>query len=209
MLEAVDLECVRGDRPLFRGLSFTLNPGELVHVTGANGSGKTTLLRTLCGLFLPDAGEVRWKSRNIRSLKEDYCRELVYLGHQTGIKDELSALENLRIATALHGEAIPEAPIREALADIGLRACGDFPTKMLSQGQKRRVALARLLLTRAQLWVLDEPFTALDSTAVEFLHAIIGRHVARGGLVILTSHQRLEPTAGKISLLHLDVLHAA
>jgi heme exporter protein A len=209
VLDVVNLECTRGDRALFRGLSFRLDAGEMLHVTGRNGSGKTTLLRTLCGLFLPDAGEVRWKSRNIRSLKEDYCREFVYLGHQTGIKDELSALENLRISTALHGEALTEAPIREALADIGLRACEDFPTKMLSQGQKRRVALARLLLTRAPLWVLDEPFTALDSTAVEYLQSIIGRHVARGGLVILTSHQRLEPTAGKISLLHLDVLQAA
>ncbi|MTW20056.1 cytochrome c biogenesis heme-transporting ATPase CcmA [Allochromatium palmeri] len=203
MLEIADLECRRGDRRLFSGLNLTLEPGTLLHVRGRNGSGKTTLLRTLCGLFTPDAGEVRWRGESIRALAEDYRRELLYFGHLNGIKSDLTGIENLSIAAQLDGDPVGIDDVWQALARIGLRGFEDLPTRMLSQGQKKRVALARLILSRARLWVLDEPFTALDVEAVALLQGLIAEHVAGGGLAVLTTHQEVPLTSGQVARLDL------
>jgi len=203
MLEVIGLECRRGDRRLFSGLDLVLGPGTLLHVRGRNGSGKTTLLRTLCGLFTPDAGEVRWRGESIRTLAEDYRRELLYCGHLNGIKSDLTGLENLAIAARLDGDPVGSDAVWQALARIGLRGFEDLPTRMLSQGQKRRVALARLILSRARLWVLDEPFTALDVEAVALLQGLIAEHLAGGGLVVMTTHQEVPLTSGQVARLDL------
>ncbi|MGB5202184.1 MAG: cytochrome c biogenesis heme-transporting ATPase CcmA [Sedimenticolaceae bacterium] len=183
------LSCVRGDRTLFRDLNFGLGAGELLHLKGENGSGKTTLLRALAGLLLPESGEIRWHGDNIRRLREEYSRHLLYLGHLNGIKGDLTAVENLRIASVLDGFRLTESRAWEVLGEIGLRGHEDLPSKHLSQGQKRRVALARLLVNRASLWVLDEPFTALDVTAVQLLQEVIRHHIDNGGLAVVTTHQ--------------------
>ncbi|MCG6896938.1 MAG: cytochrome c biogenesis heme-transporting ATPase CcmA [Thiocapsa sp.] len=203
MLEVAGLECRRGDRLLFAGLDFTVSGGTLLHVRGANGSGKTTLLRALCGLFSPDSGEIRWNGASIRSLGEDYRRDLLYFGHSNGIKGDLTGIENLRVAATLDGDPVDESAIWSALARIGLAGFEDLPTRMLSQGQKKRVALARLLLSGAPFWVLDEPFTALDTAAVELLEELIAGHVAGGGLVVLTTHQEVGLTSGQVERLLL------
>lgn len=203
MLEVSDLECRRGDRTLFRGLSFDVGSGTLLHVRGRNGSGKTTLLRALCGLLMPESGEIRWQGESIRTLAEDYHRDTLYFGHLNGIKHDLTGLENLRIAAVLDGDRPDEADLLDALEQMGLGGIEDLPTKVLSQGQKKRVALSRLLLSRAPLWILDEPFTALDTDAVDLLQMMIARHVADDGMVILTTHQEVALTSGQIRRLHL------
>jgi heme exporter protein A len=203
MLEVRELECVRGDHRLFKGLNFTLQPGELLHLRGKNGAGKTSLLRTICGLTAPADGEVLWRGENIRSLRDEYNRGLTYLGHLNGIKGELSALENLQVSCSLAGEKISEKQILDALANIGLGGREDLPTKVLSQGQKRRVALARLLITRTKFWVLDEPFTALDVHAVEVLKNLIVNHIQNSGMAILTTHQHVEIDAGVLKEIDL------
>ena len=204
MLEVVDLECRRGDRRLFSGLNFALAEGTLLHLQGANGSGKTTLQRAICGLLLPQEGEIRWNGESIRSLKEEYCRDVVYLGHLNGIKNDLTGLENLRISATLDGDAIHDDQLWDALKRMGLTGFEDLPTKVLSQGQKKRVALARLLLSGAKLWVLDEPFVGLGVHAVELLQSLIAKHVAEGGMVILTTHQEVALTSGQIQRLRLE-----
>jgi len=203
MLAVAKLECRRGDRLLFSGLDFQIDAGTLLHVRGRNGSGKTTLLRTLCGLFTQDAGEVHWKGESIRALAEDFRRELLYLGHLNGIKGDLTGVENLRLAATLDGNPVERDALWAALGRIGLLGFEDLPTRMLSQGQKKRVALARLILSRAPLWVLDEPFTALDLAAVDLLQGLIADHVAAGGLAVLTTHQEVPLTAGQAR--HLDL----
>jgi heme exporter protein A len=205
MLEVRELESVRGDRRLFHGLSFAMGEGELLHLHGHNGSGKTTLLRTLCGLILPSSGEVRWQGEDIRSLREEFAAELTYIGHKRAIKDDLNGIENLRVACTLDGVKATEEQLWDALDRLGLRGFEDLPTKVLSQGQKRRVGLARLLLNRARLWVLDEPFNALDKGAVELLQSVIRQHVADGGMVILTTHQEVSLTQGEVRNLQLGV----
>ncbi len=190
MLDVTNLECVRGDRPLFRGLSFAVRPGELLHVVGANGSGKTTLLRTLCGLSRPAAGEIRWHNADIRELGDDYRQQLAYVGHLNGIQGELTACENLLVAACLAGATGP-ADTDAALAQVGLAAYRDFPAKILSQGQKRRLALARLAVIPKPLWILDEPFSALDTHSLGTMTALLSGHLATGGMIIITSHQDL------------------
>lgn len=193
MLEAANLECVRGDRTLFSGLSFALDHGELLRVAGTNGSGKTSLLRILCGLLSPTQGEVRWRGGNIRSLREEYWREIVYLGHSSAVKDELTAMENLVVACTLAGIQVGRDQAMAALHGFGLAECAELPTKVLSQGQRRRVSLARLILSeKLPLWILDEPFTALDAAAVDFMQTLIAEHVARGATVVLTTHQEVQ-----------------
>ena len=204
MLEVVDLECVRGDRRLFTGLAFSLKDGELLHLHGHNGSGKTTLMRTICGLIQPTAGEVRWNDENCRRLGEEFSRELVYIGHKNAIKHDLNGVENLRVACRLSGIPLSENEAWNALERMGLRGHEDLPTQVLSQGQQRRVSLARLLLSKTvPLWILDEPFTALDAAAVEFLQSVIRDHVAQGGMVILTTHQEVNLTRGQVKQLQL------
>lgn len=203
MLEATRLECRRGDRLLFSELDLRVDAGTLLHVRGRNGSGKTTLLRTLCGLYLQDSGEVSWHGEPIRRLAEDYRRELLYFGHLNGIKGDLTGVENLSVSATLGGDSVESSAIWSALARIGLSGFEDLPTRMLSQGQKKRVALARLVLSRAPLWVLDEPFTALDLDAVNLLQGLIADHVAAGGMAVLTTHQAVPLTSGQAH--HLDL----
>lgn len=192
MLEISDLACARGDHRLFSGLSFTLAEGELLQVEGANGSGKTSLLRALCGFLMPEAGAIRWRGEDIRELREDYHAEMVYLGHHNAIKDELNALENLHINAGMAGIVIDDKQAIAALRRMGLRGRETLPVKVLSQGQRRRVGLARLLVGDAPLWILDEPLTALDVGAVGLMQELIGEHLGRGGMVIYTTHQPLE-----------------
>jgi heme exporter protein A len=177
---------------LFSGLSFKLSAGELLHVQGANGSGKTSLLRTLCGFMMPPAGVVKWRGQDIRELDGEYHSAVVYLGHLNAIKDELNALENLRISAGLAGHALDEKEALAALRRMGLRGRETLPVKVLSQGQRRRAALARLLVGNAPLWILDEPLTALDVSAVGLMQELISEHLARGGMVIYTTHQPLQ-----------------
>lgn len=192
MLEVSNLACTRGDHQLFDGLSFLLASGELMQVQGANGSGKTTLLRTLCGFMQPVAGEIRWQGQDVRELDEDYYANIIYLGHLNAIKDELSALENLHISAGLSGCAVSDQQVIAALRRMGLRGRETLPVNVLSQGQRRRVALARLLLSQAPLWILDEPLTALDVDAVNLMQELIGEHLSNQGMVIFTTHQPLE-----------------
>jgi len=169
-------------------LSFALAPGELLRVAGANGAGKTSLLRILCGLLDPQAGEVRWKGAAIRSLKEDFFKDLLYAGHAAALKDDLTAEENLSIACTLAGSAAAKAEILSALERLEVPR-GVF-VKKLSQGQRRRALLARLVLSEARpLWLLDEPLAALDTAAARTVEALIESHVARGGMAIYTTHQ--------------------
>ena len=188
MLEAADLACERGGRKLFQGMNFSVNSGETLRIAGANGSGKTSLLRILCGLLPPASGEVRWNGAPIQSLKEDYTRNLVYLGHAPAVKDELTGAENLRTACVLAGLAPSNEQIRDALQRFGVPA--DKPVRQLSQGQRRRAALARLALGwQAAIWLLDEPFTALDAAAAEVTRGLLSEHARRGGSVVYSTHQ--------------------
>ena len=188
-LEAVDLHCTRGERTLFKGLAFTLRGGELLRIVGANGSGKTSLLRIACGLLEPTSGMVRWGGEDVRRLQEEFWSRLVYIGHANALKDDLTAAENLRVASTLAEIRVPDAQIEEALSRLGLIGFEHLPVRTLSQGQRRRVALARLALSQAMpLWVLDEPFTALDAAAMNCVQDLIGEHVSRGSSVMYTTH---------------------
>jgi heme exporter protein A len=207
-LQAHQLTCVRGDLQLFAGVSFALEAGDAMRVAGTNGSGKTSLLRMLAGLSMPDEGEVRWNGRDIRRQREEFCSKLVYLGHASGVKDDLLAWENLVIASTLAGMPVECDDALDALEQLGLERAAWLPTRALSQGQRKRVSLARLSLqllapAPAPLWILDEPFTALDVAAVDALCATLDRHLARGGMVIYTTHQEIRLTAQR--LLSLDM----
>jgi len=197
MFTATDLACSRGERRLFDRLNFTLGSGEWLHVKGENGCGKTTLLRTLIGLAPPDNGAIRWRGADIREHAEDYRRAFVYLGHQPGLKEDLTPLENLRLSLALDGFACNAATLLAALRRMGLQGREDLPVRHLSAGQKRRVLLARLLLRPAQLWLLDEPLNALDASAVALLGMLITDHLSAGGMAVLTSHQPLPLAPGR------------
>jgi len=188
---------------LFSGVSFALEAGTLLHVRGCNGSGKTTLLRALCGLLVPEAGEILWQGQDSRRLGEDYRAALLYCGHLNGIKDDLTGIENLRVAAILDGNPVDEGRLRSALEQMGLAGYEDLPAMALSQGQKRRGALARLLVSKAPLWILDEPFTALDADAANLLLGLIVGHVSDGGILVLTTHQEVPLTAGGVQRLYL------
>lgn len=189
---------MRGERRLFSGIDLAVAPGEWLHLQGENGAGKTSLLRILVGLTPAAEGEIRWKGESIRALGEDFRREMVYLGHHAAVKEDLTALENLQIAAALDGADLGERDALAALYRMGLKGREELPVRVLSQGQKRRVLLARLLARNAALWVLDEPFTALDVKAVQMLSDLIGEHVAAGGMAVLTSHQSMPIAGGKV-----------
>lgn len=199
VLEAVKLCCERDDRELFHALSFGIAAGEWVQVMGANGAGKTTLLRLLAGLLRPEAGEIRFRGTRLTQVREQYVQELLWMGHQTGMKSRLTALENLRF---YHPQQTMHSCL-EALAQTGLAGYEDLALQQLSAGQQRRAALARLWLTRAQIWLLDEPFTAIDHTGVVHLTRRIAEHTAQGGIVIMTTHQPLPEVAGRVRLLSL------
>lgn len=203
-LQCQQLACRRGDRILFSDLSFSLSKGELLFLEGKNGSGKTTLLKTLAGLRKADEGEIHWQGKSIDGQYENYRSALSWLGHLNGIKADLSALENLRVMARLQGDDVCDGEIESALEKVGLAGYEDLPSHYLSQGQKRRSALAYFYLTKSQLWILDEPFTALDIKAVADLQQRIREHVDQGGMVILTTHQDVEMLSGTIQRLRLD-----
>jgi heme exporter protein A len=184
-----DLACERSERLLFKGLSFGLSASQLLLVQGGNGQGKTSLLRLLTGLGRPDAGEVRWRGESIARCRDRYHREMAYLGHANGIKDDLTPVENLRFHVALHGRPFEQAQALDTLKRLGLSRCLDLPCRALSFGQRRRVALSALLLAGASLWILDEPLTGLDVTAVALVEGLIRDHLNAGGMVVATTHQ--------------------
>jgi heme exporter protein A len=195
-LETRDLACERGGKTLFEGLNLSVSPGQSLHLQGDNGSGKTSLLRLLCGLAVPLVGQVLWAGQPTTQAREDFLRDMLYLGHALALKEGLSALENLHFAAALSGQPwVPDAAV-QALYQMGLRGREHLPLQILSQGQKRRVALARLGLSPARLWLLDEPFVALDSAACAVLQGLMQTHVARGGMVVFTSHQAVNLASG-------------
>lgn len=196
MLSVFGLSCARGERTLFANVTFTLGEREWLHVQGENGSGKTTLMRALVGLSPPESGEIRWCGEPAPSV--EYRRELIYLGHHAAVKEELTPLENLRLAASLDGRPLTERDALAALIRLGLRGREDLPVRVLSAGQKRRVLLARLLTRPAKLWVLDEAFNALDVAAVTLLGKLIEEHLTAGGLAVLTSHQPLPLPGGKV-----------
>ncbi|NTV95457.1 MAG: cytochrome c biogenesis heme-transporting ATPase CcmA [Thiobacillus sp.] len=191
LLTVHDLACARGDRTLFAGMNFQLRQGELLLVQGGNGRGKTSLLRLLTGLSHPLAGEIRWRGQAVADCRELYHREMAYLGHLNGIKDELTPVENLRLAAELAGTPMAAATAEHALVDIGLARCLDLPCRVLSFGQRRRVALAGLVSSGSLLWILDEPLTGLDVHGVALVEGLLRNHVGQGGMVVATTHQPL------------------
>jgi heme exporter protein A len=200
MLDATDLECLRGTRRLFAGVSFRLSPGDCLQVQGANGSGKTSLLRILCGLAQPERGAVRWNGQPIGALGDEYRAELAFCGHANALKEDLTPVENLHASGALYGTAVANDAVRAALDAFGVLHLEALPVRALSQGQKRRVALARLALCARRVWILDEPLAALDVRAGQALAARLDSHLAQGGIAVLTSHQPVELRAQTRSL---------
>ena len=195
MLRVSNLSCSRGNKPLFADVSFELKAGQALHLEGDNGVGKTSLLRIVCGLSPADAGEVCWQDQTIQHNAIAFRSSLFYLGHGLSLKEELTALENLMSDAAVSGRTLSEAQALVALARMGLRGREHLPLRVMSQGQKRRTALARLLASQAPLWVLDEPFVALDVKAVDGLRGLLAEHVANGGMVLFTSHQSVALTS--------------
>ena len=203
MLELDAVTCERGGRTLFAGLNCRVAAAQLLRVQGANGSGKTSLLRMVTGLLPPAQGRILWRGQEIGKLAEEFGRQLVYLGHAAALKDDLSARENLQVATLLGGIAITDDEAALALEQAGLAGRERVPARQLSQGQRRRVGLARLVVaTSVPLWVLDEPFNALDTAATDWLCRLITAQLARGGVVVLTSHQAvgLDDLAGQVTV---------
>lgn len=202
-LEIDNLECIRGDRVLFRGLDLKAGAGELVRVEGINGSGKTSLLRILSGLSRPSSGAVRWSGNDIQRDRAAYCDRLAYLGHNNGIKHDLTPQENLRVARSL-ANAPSGLSIAEALTRLDLEGYEHVPTRQMSMGQQRRVALARLLVSDKPLWILDEPFTSLDSNGIAQVETLLNEHAANGGITVLTTHHPLHGIKCRIIPLNLS-----
>ena len=190
-LRGENLECVRNDMVLFSGLSVSVSDGEVLQIKGPNGCGKTSLLRILCGLAVPNDGTVYWNNRDIREYNGEYVENISYVGHHNGIKKELTPSENLRVSNSLSISCNGASP-EQALKQFGLYGYEDTPVMKLSSGQQRRVALSRLLLTHAQLWILDEPFTSVDDAGRKFIADVLKMHMNAGGMLILVSHEPVE-----------------
>ena len=190
-LSARAIHVWRGDRHVLRGVSLDILPGEVVHVAGPNGTGKTTLLRVLAGLLPAEEGTVGWRGQPIRRVRDEYDAELAYLGHENALKGDLTAFENLHYSVGIR-RVLPAEEVDATLDRLGILRCRDLPARVLSAGQRRRLAMSRILLLGATLWVLDEPFTNLDVAGVRLFSALIGEHVRSGGGVVLAAHQGLE-----------------
>lgn len=190
MLHCEKLTCIREDRILFKALSFTLNPGDIAQVEGSNGVGKTSLFRLLVGLSAPYAGDILWQNKPTLKNRESFSQQLLYLGHKTGIKPELTAFENLQFFQKMHHSYV-SIDLWGVLATVGLAGYEDILCSQLSAGQQRRVALARLWINDSLLWILDEPFAAIDKGGVAVLEALFVEHAKKGGIVLLTTHQDL------------------
>lgn len=201
-LKLNQIACERGETRLFEGCSFTIQSGEWVQIEGHNGIGKTSLLRILAGLSLPAEGEVLWNDLAIQKQRDHYYAELFYLGHYSGVKPELTPWENLRFYQKIQQLPQDDDALWQALSKVSLIGREDLPCSHLSAGQQRRVALAKLWLTNAKLWILDEPFTAIDKKGVADLMAHIEQHCEKDGLVIFTSHQATE--SDKVRIISLD-----
>ncbi len=196
MLSVSHLTCQRGERVLFQDLSFELPQCQWLQIAGANGAGKTSLLRILSGLSEPVEGRVTWNGTPLREDREAFHADLLYLGHQGALKEELTPLENLTLSLGMEGFEVPETTAVQALHQFGLQGREQLPVRFLSAGQRRRVLLCRLLLRPARLWILDEPYTALDIHAVGFLSGLIEAHLLGGGSAVLTSHQSMTLSPG-------------
>jgi len=194
---------VRGDRRLFSKVSFALAPGSFLQLTGPNGSGKTSLLRIICGLMAPESGEIRWQGAEIRALAEEYSQSITYIGHRNGVKEELSSLENLRISSGMTGSDVSSEEAQKALARMGLAGRENLPARFLSEGQRRRSALARLITCNTKLWLLDEVLASLDQAAVRLIESVVGEHLNKGGMAIVATHQELHISAGSFQRLEL------
>lgn len=191
--DGLDVEKVhvwRGDRHVLKGVSLSLGPGQLVHVSGPNGTGKTTLLRVICGLLRPEQGEVSWRGRSISSVRDEYQAILAYASHEPALKGDLTALENLRFAVGLK-RRVTAVELRASLQQTGVADCADLPARVLSAGQRRRVAMARVLAMRASLWLLDEPFTNLDAAGSALMASVLRTHVEGGGSALVVAHHEL------------------
>ena len=200
-LSVHNLACARGERLLFKGMNFSVGAGELLLVQGGNGQGKTSLLRLLTGLARPEEGEIRWRGESIRRNRDLFHAEMIYLGHANGVKDDLNPVENLRFAEGLQGRAFEQERAIGILKQLGLSLCLDLPCRVLSFGQRRRVALSAMLLADVKLWILDEPLTGLDVHAVALMEGLIRDHLAGGGLVVATTHQALNLEGVKVQRL--------
>lgn len=203
MLEVTNLSCTRGHRRLFSDVNFTVSPGTLLQLQGPNGSGKTSLLRIICGLMAPENGEVRWQGAKIRSLGEEYFASLTYIGHRIGLKEELSSLENLKFNSGLAGIELSQDRATSALREMGLAGREDLPARLLSEGQRRRSALSRLITGKSALWVLDEVLASLDQAAVILIESLLSRHLSNGGMAIVATHQELRISSGSVQRLEL------
>jgi heme exporter protein A len=190
VLEARAINAWRGDRHILRDVSFVVRSGEFLKITGPNGAGKTTLLRIVCGLLPAESGSIEWRGRRVRGASDEFHTEMAHLGHLNALKSDLTARENLRFLAGLRQALTPE-DIDTALDRVGILSRGDLPARSLSAGQKRRLALSRLLLADAALWILDEPVTNLDTAGVALVEELIREHVGRGGLAVAAAHQRL------------------
>ena len=180
----------RGDRHVLKGVSFAVAPRELVHIRGPNGSGKTTLLRVASGLLRPEKGEVRWGAEPISQVRLEYQAMLAYASHEPALKGDLTPLENLRFAVGLR-RRLGKAELLARLEETGVASCADLPVRVLSAGQRRRVGMARVLAMGASLWLLDEPFTNLDTAGVDLVSALLRAHIEAGGAALVVAHQTL------------------
>ena len=214
-----ELSCARGDRTLFENLSVRVADGQLLYVAGSNGSGKTTLLRTVCGLARPAYGDIRWSGRSTRALGDEYRSCISYVGHHDGVQGELTPVENLKAYYCVSRNAalsLPQSQSRSAatradsfddvLSRLGLAPYRSFPAKILSQGQRRRLALARLLVANKPFWILDEPFTALDVRSCRLISELLADHLARGGMAVISSHQDFDIPGATPARVDLDAL---
>jgi heme exporter protein A len=207
-LAAIDLTCRRGNRRLFAGVNFAVDAGRATWLRGRNGRGKTSLLRLAAGLSVPEAGRITWGGVPVREA-DGMAQRLVYIAHASALKDDLSVTESLRFLALLHGRDASTAALHAALGRVGMGTRRDALVRTLSQGQRRRATLARLALERkATLWILDEPYDALDSDGIEAINALLNEHLTRGGSVLLTSHQAAGATAPPVNVFDLDAFAA-